>query len=279
MTDKLSNVSLARRAYHIRRHALRMAEVQGQGYIAQALGVADVLAVSYFDALNYRPDDPEWEGRDRFLLSIGHYAIALYAALVEAGVLPEDEIETYGSDDSRLPMSGMAAYTPGMEITGGSLGQGLSIAVGMCLGLRQKKSTSFVYNLLSDGELDEGSTWEAAMSAASFGLSNLIAIVDVNNMQADGPSRGVLNFEPLHAKFEAFGWFVQRVDGNDIEAVAAAFRAARAHQGAQPRIVICDTKMGKGVDFLEARERNHFLRVEPEEWSRALSALDAGRPE
>ncbi len=278
MQDKLSNVSLARRAYNIRRHALRMAEVQGQGYIAQALGIADVLAVSYFDALNYRPDDPEWEGRDRFLLSIGHYAIALYAALVEAGILPEDEIETYGSDDSRLPMSGMAAYTPGMEITGGSLGQGLPIAVGMCLGLKRKKSSSFVYNLLSDGELDEGSTWEGAMSASSHMLDNLIAIVDVNNMQADGPSKQVLNFEPLPDKFEAFGWFVQRVDGNDIDAVAAAFRAARAHAGAQPRIVICDTKMGKGVDFLEERERNHFLRVEPEEWSRAFAILDSRRP-
>ena len=278
MQDKLSNISLARRAYHIRRHALRMAEVQGQGYIAQALGIADVLAVAYFDAMNYRPDDPEWEGRDRFLLSIGHYAIALYAALVEAGILPEDEIETYGSDDSRLPMSGMASYTPGMEISGGSLGQGLPIAVGMCLGLKRKTSSSFVYNLLSDGELNEGSTWEAAMSAAGHRLDNLIAIVDVNNMQADGPSKQVLNFEPLHDKFEAFGWFVQRVDGNDIDAVAAAFRAARAHTGAQPRIVICDTKMGKGVDFLEERERNHFLRVEPEEWSRAFAILDAGRP-
>ena len=278
MQDKLSNISLALRAYNIRRHALRMAEVQGQGYIAQALGIADVLAVAYFDALTYRPDDPEWEGRDRFLLSIGHYAIALYAALVEAGILPEDEIETYGSDDSRLPMSGMASYTPGMEISGGSLGQGLPIAVGMCLGLKRKTSSSFVYNLMSDGELDEGSTWEAAMSAASHRLDNLIAIVDVNNMQADGPSKQVLNFEPLHDKFEAFGWFVQRVDGNNIDAVAAAFRAARAHAGAQPRIVICDTKMGKGVDFLEERERNHFLRVEPEEWSRAFAILDAGRP-
>lgn len=273
-----SNTSLERRAYNIRRHALKMAAVQGQGYIAQALGVADVLAVSYFNALSYRPQDPEWEGRDRFLLSIGHYAIALYAALIEAGIVPEDEIETYGSDDSRLPMSGMAAYTPGMEITGGSLGQGLSIAVGMCLGLKRKSSQSFVYNLLSDGELDEGSTWEAAMSAASFRLDNLIAIVDVNNMQADGPSKDVLNFEPLGQKFEAFGWHVQRVDGNSIPALVQAFDAARALRQPKPRIVICDTKMGRGVDFLEARERNHFLRVEPEEWDRALAALDDGRP-
>ena len=278
MTDHRSNLSLEQRAYHIRRHALRMGEVQGQGYIAQALGVADVLAVTYFDALNYRPQDPEWEGRDRFLLSIGHYAIALYAALIEAGILPDDEIETYGSDDSRLPMSGMAAYTPGMEITGGSLGQGLTIAVGMCLGLKRKKSRSFVYNLLSDGELDEGSTWEAAMSAASFKLNNLVAIVDVNNMQADGPSKAVLNFEPLAQKFEAFGWHVQRVDGNNVPALTKAFRSARASSETKPRIIICDTKMGKGVEFLEARERNHFLRVEPEEWSRAMAVLDAGKP-
>ena len=111
-----------------------MGEVQGQGYIAQALGIADVLAVSYFHAMRYRPEEPEWEERDRFLLSFGHYAIALYAALIEAGLLPEEELETYGSDDSRLPMSGMASYTPGMEITGGSLGHGLGIAVGMAWG-------------------------------------------------------------------------------------------------------------------------------------------------
>ena len=130
----LSNTSLAERALRIRRHALRMGEVQGQGYVGQALGVADVLAVAYFHALRHRPGDPAWEGRDRFLLSIGHYAIALYAALIEAGVLPEEEIETYGADGSRLPMSGMASYTPGREISGGSLGQGLPIAVGMGLG-------------------------------------------------------------------------------------------------------------------------------------------------
>ncbi|MEH3146721.1 MAG: transketolase [Methylobacterium frigidaeris] len=271
-----SNVSLAERAYRIRRHALRMGEVQGQGYIAQALGIADVLAVSYFHAMTYRPNDPEWEGRDRFLLSIGHYAIALYAALIEAGIVPEDELETYGGDDSRLPMSGMAAYTPGMEITGGSLGHGLGLAVGFALGLKRKDSKSFVYNLFSDGELDEGSTWEAAMSAGSYGLDNLIGIVDVNGMQADGPSTGVLNFEPLAPKFEAFNWFVQRVDGNDLDAVVKAFDAARTYEGRKPRIVICDTRMGKGVPFLEERERNHFLRVEADEWTKALDVLEEG---
>lgn len=265
---------LAARARDIRRTALRMGEVQGQGYIAQALGIADVLAVSYFHSLTYRPEDPQWENRDRFLLSIGHYAIALYAALIEAGILPRDELETYGSDDSRLPMSGMASYTPGMEITGGSLGHGLGIAVGMCLGLKRKQSGSFVYNLMSDGELDEGSTWEAAMSAAHWKLDNLILLVDVNGQQADGPSVATLNFEPLAPKFQAFGWHVQRVNGNDIAALCTAFDAARAHGTAQPRAIICDTRMAKGVPFLEERERNHFLRVEPDEWARALAAIE-----
>jgi transketolase len=174
-------------------------------------------------------------------------------------------------------MSGMAAYTPGMEITGGSLGHGLGIAVGIALGLKRKTSSAFVYNLFSDGELDEGSTWEAAMSAGSYGLDNLIGIVDVNNMQADGPSTGVLNFEPLVPKFEAFGWFVRRVNGNDIEALVEAFDAARNHGERKPRIIICDTTMAKGVPFLEARERNHFLRVDSDEWTKALDALEAGR--
>jgi transketolase len=277
-TGTLANApSLEERAYRIRRNALRMGEVQGQGYIAQALGVADVLAVSYFHALRYQPEDPAWEGRDRFLLSIGHYAIALYAALIEAGIIPEAELETYGTDDSRLPMSGMASYTPGMEISGGSLGIGLGIAVGMALGLKRKQSDRFVYNLMSDGELDEGPTWEAAMSAGHHRLDNLICIVDVNRMQADGPSTGVLNFEPLPDKWQAFGWFAQRVDGNDIPALVAAFDAARTHAEPKPRVIICDTKMAKGVPFLEAREKSHFLRVEAHEWTQAIEALDAGR--
>jgi len=273
-----SNVSLARRAYAIRRLALRMGEVQGQGYIGQALGVADVLAVSYFHALNYRPDDPEWEGRDRFLLSIGHYAIALYSAMIEAGILPEDELETYGMDDSRMPMSGMAAYTPGMEITGGSLGHGLGIAVGMALGLKRKNNPAFVYNMLSDGELGEGSTWEAVMSAVQWKLDNLIAIVDFNNQQADGKSKDALAQVPEAGRWQGFGWFAQEVDGNDMDAVVAAFDAARAHPDPQPRVIICNTKMCKGVPFLEDREITHFVRVEPDEWSRALEILDKGAP-
>ena len=274
---ELPNKTLADRAYHIRRNAVLMGEVQGQGYIAQALDIADVLAVAYFHAMTYRPDDPEWEGRDRFLLSNGHYAIALYAALIEAGVIPEDELETYGSDDSRLPMSGMAQYTPGMEMSGGSLGIGLSIAVGKCLGLKRKGSSSRVYTLFSDGELDEGSVWEAIMAATHHKLDNLIAIVDINNMQADGPSKEMMGFEPLKEKLEAFGWYTQRINGNDLEAVRMAFDNAKSHPGACPRMIIADTLMGKGVPFLEARDKSHFIRVDAHEWQLALEALDAGR--
>jgi transketolase len=254
-----------------------MGEVQGQGYIAQALDISDVLAVAYFHAMRYRPDDPSWEGRDRFLLSNGHYAIALYAALIEAGIVPEVELETYGSDESSLPMSGMASYTPGMEMSGGSLGLGLSIAVGMGLGLKRKGSTARVYTLFSDGELDEGSVWEAILSASHHKLDNVIGIIDVNNQQADGPSTQVMAFEPLVDKLQAFGWFVQRIDGNDLDAVVAAFDAAKAYPEPRPRMIVADTLMGKGVPFLEQREKNHFIRVESHEWQLALAALEAGR--
>lgn len=264
---------LQQRAYNIRQHALRMGQVQGQGYVGQALGAADLLAVSYFHAMKYQPENPEWEGRDRFYLSIGHYAIALYAALIEAKVIPLEELETYGSDDSRLPMSGMATYTPGMEITGGSLGHGLGIAVGACLGLKQKKSESFVYNFLSDGELNEGSTWEAVMSASHWKLDNLIAIIDVNNQQADGHSSEILAFEPIVDRWQSFGWYTQRVDGNNMEALLDAFDQAKSHEGACPRVIICDTQMGKGVSFLESREKTHFIRVDEREWDEALNIL------
>ena len=270
--------TLEKSAYRIRRLALLMGEVQGQGYIGQALGWADVLAVAYCHAMKLRPAEPEWEDRDRFLLSHGHYAIAHYAALIEAGILDEKELDTYGSDDSRLPMSGMASYTPGMEISGGSLGQGLAIGVGIALGLKHKKNPAFVFNSMSDGELDEGSTWEAAMGAAQYQLDNLICLVDINNQQADGPSSKVMGFEPLADKWAAFGWHVQRVDGNDLAAVLAAFDTARNLKEAKPRVILFNTLMGKGVPFLETRDKNHFIRVDPPEWQQALAILDQSAP-
>jgi transketolase len=260
-------------ARRIRHHALDMGEVQGQGYIGQALGVADILAVIYKDQLRFRPEDPEWPGRDRFLLSIGHYAIALYAALAEAGVIEVAELQTYGSDDSRLPMSGMASYTPGMEISGGSLGHGLGVAVGMALGLRHQEQPARVYNLLSDGELDEGSTWEAALAGAHHGLDNLTAIVDVNGLQADGPTPGVLKTEPLVDKWRAFGWHAVRVDGNDVVALVEALDASREHRGS-PAVLICDTRIGRGAPLLETREKAHFMRVDAHEWQIARDQVD-----
>jgi transketolase len=269
--DRIARLKAA--AHRIRHNALLMGEVQGQGYIGQALGVADILAVAYTDQLRFRPAEPEWEERDRFLLSIGHYAIALYAALAEAGTLTLDELETYGSDESRLPMSAMASYTPGVEISGGSLGHGLTVATGMALGLRHQGNPARVFNLLSDGELDEGSTWEAAMACAHHGLDNVTAVVDVNALQADGPTVGVLRTEPVLDKWQAFGWHAIRVDGNDLSALVAAFDDATAHTGS-PSVIICDTRIGSGVPLLMEREKAHFMRVEQDEWAIARTQLD-----
>ncbi|AZS38168.1 Transketolase 2 [Microbacterium lemovicicum] len=273
--ERISRVRDA--AYRIRRNALTMGEVQGQGYVGQALGAADMFAAVYAGALRFRPEEPEWAGRDRMLLSTGHYAIGLYAALAEAGVIPLEELDTYGSDDSRLPMSGMASYTPGMEISGGSLGHGLTVAVGMALGLRLKGSDARVINFLSDGELNEGSTWEAAMAAASHRLGSLIALVDMNALQADGPTAGVLRIEPAEEKWRSFGWGTQRIDGNDPAALVDAFDAIDAREpDGMPHVIVCDTRVGRGVPLLENREKAHFMRIEEHEWAICQEQLTTG---
>ncbi len=276
-TTTLANApSLEERAYRIRRNALRMGEVQGQGYIGQALGAADMMAAVYADQLRFDPADPHWEERDRFLLSTGHYAIGFYAAIADAGIVPVEELITYAADDSRLPMSGMASYTPGMEISGGSLGHGLTVAVGMALGLRlQGRTEQRVINFLSDGELDEGSTWEAAMGAAHHRLGNLTAMVDMNALQADGPTATVLRIEPVEEKWRAFGWHAVRVDGNDPAALVDAFDELQRHRGS-PSVLICDTRIGRGVPMLENREKAHFMRVSADEWQTARDQLAEG---
>ncbi len=265
-------------AYRMRRHILDMGEVQGQGYVGQGLGVADMLAVSYLDQMQYVPSDPHADSRDRFLLSTGHYAIALYAALAEAGIVPVEELHTYGSDDSRLPMSGMASYTPGMEISGGSLGHGLAVAVGMALGLRHTGRPAKVFNFLSDGELNEGSTWEAAMGASNHHLGNLIAMVDMNGLQADGKTGDVLWIEPVEDKWKAFGWRCLRVDGNNVEHLLEAFDWATEGTTAtgQPAVLLCDTRIGAGVPLLERRDKAHFMRIDANEWDVCRSQLAAG---
>lgn len=275
LTEPTTGLTLAEReqivkdaAYRIRHHVLNMGETQGQGYVGQALGAADILAVAYADCLRFDPVDDHWSGRDRFLLSTGHYAIGLYAALAEAGILAVAELETYGSDDSRLPMSGMATYTPGMEISGGSLGHGLGVAVGMALGLRHQGSAVRIVNFLSDGELDEGSTWEAAMGAHHHQLGNLLALVDMNALQADGKTATVMRIEPAEEKWAAVGWFTQRVDGNSAHALLKAFdrATARSSSTGQPAVILCDTLVGKGAQLLEDREKAHFMRIDESEW-------------
>ena len=268
--------ALRARAKAMRRHVLRMAEIVGQGYVGQGLGISDVLATVYFSELRTRPAEPTWIDRDRFVLSIGHYAIGLYAALAEAGIIPVDELSTYGADGSRLEMSAPET-TPGVEMTGGSLGHGLTQSVGMALGLRLQGRDARVINLLSDGECQEGSTWEAALAGAHHKLDHLIAIIDCNNQQADGPPAKVMGLEPLHAKWAAFGWHTQRVNGNDPAAILAALAAAHATPG-RPHAIVLDTLMGRGVPLFEQREKNHFIRVAPEEWTVARAQLDAAAP-
>lgn len=262
-------------AYRIRRNSLIQAEVQGEGYIGQALDLSDILAVLYADQAAIDPKDPEWEGRDRILMSMGHYGLALYAALAEVGTIPEDELTTYATDDSRLPMSAMSSYTPGVEISGGSLGHGLVIANGVAMGLKRKGNVDNVaYNLLSDGEINEGSTWEAAMVAAHHKLDNLIAIVDFNNQQADGKSQEILTTESIKDRFAAFGWEARECDGNDVEAVLRNLEELRhGVTEAKPRVLVAHTKLAKGVDFLESREKLHFMKVATDEWSLAHDRL------
>ncbi len=266
---------LKSRAWKLRRHVLEMARGRGDGYVGQGLGAADILAVLYFHEMRLDPSRLDWPERDRFLLSTGHYSIALFAALTELGVFPEEELRTYGADESRFEMS-TCITTPGVEITGGSLGHGLSQAVGMAIGSRLSGRNFRVFNFLSDGEAQEGATWEAAMAAAHYRLDNLTAIVDVNNMQADGPVSSIMTIEPLTDKFKAFGWHVQAVDGNSIEHLLDAFENARKITG-QPKAVICYTVMGKGVPLIEQRPKAHFIRIEPNEWDLAVHQLEEAR--
>jgi transketolase len=271
-TQASSIVALEERALSLRRHVLRMGERVGQGYVGQGLDIADLLAVLYFGEMKYDSRNLAWPERDRFLLSIGHYSIGLYAALAEAGVIPVEELDTYGADQSRLEMAG-SEVTPGFEMTGGSLGHGLGQAVGMALGLRLDGKSSRIFNLLSDGELQEGATWEAAMAASHYRLDHLFAFIDCNNQQADGPPSQVLNVEPVHAKWEAFGWDTQRIDGNSIRAIVQALAAAKSTKN-KPHAIVLDTLMGKGVRTFEEREKNHFIRVEPSEWQLAREQLE-----
>jgi transketolase len=263
---------LRHRAFLLRRSMLHMAMGKGEGYIAQGMAIADCLTALYFHEMRHDPIDPGWHDRDRFLLSTGHYSIAMYAVLAQAGYLDEAELPTYGLNGSRLPMSTFDA-TVGVEIVGGSLGHGLGQAVGMAVGLRLDGSPARVFCELSDGELQEGSTWEAAMGGATFGVENLVAVVDCNGIQADGPVTVAL--DPVVDKFTAFGWDAVEVDGNDMAALTEALAGARAADG-RPKAVVMRTTPGHGVPTLVQRPRAHFVRVADDEWSDLMRELEDG---
>lgn len=264
---------LRRRALNIRRHVITQAQGKGQGYVAQGLGIADLLAVLYFRELRLDPQNAAWPERDRFILSTGHYAIGLYAALAEYGYISAAALPSYGMAGSRLPMSTFDDL-PGVEMVGGSLGHGLGQGVGMALAAKLDGRDIRVVVELSDGELQEGSTWEAAMSAATFDLDGLVAVIDCNGIQADGPV--TTRIEPVADKWRAFGFDTVDVDGNDIGALCGAFDALRAPDG-RPKAIVTRTVPGKGIATLEARERAHFVRTERDEWDRLAAELEEGQ--
>jgi len=262
--------ALRARATKLRRHMLTMARGQGAGYIGQGLGIADALTALYFHELRYDPHNLKWPDRDRFLLSTGHYSIALWAALAEAGILPVDELVTYGADNSRLEMSTLDT-TPGVEMIGGSLGHSLGQAVGQALGLRTQHSDARVFVELSDGEMQEGSTWEAAMSGSHFRLDGLVALVDCNGIQADGPV--VLDMEPVADKWRAFGWETVEIDGNVMDEVVDALASSRQRNG-KPKAIILRTVPGKGVRRIESSEKSHFFRVDISQWDAIIAEFE-----
>lgn len=274
MDDALVS-DLRARAHRLREAMLEMAAGKGEGYIAQGLGMADCLAVLYFHEMTHDPSTPDWADRDRFLLSTGHYSIAMYAVLAEAGYLKPEELPTYGLNGSRLPMSTFDDL-PGVEIVGGSLGQGLGQAVGMALGLRLDARESRVFCEVSDGELQEGSTWEALMSATTFGCDNLVALFDCNGVQADGAVH--VRLEPVSDKLRAFGWDTFEVNGNRVDELVEALGSCRDRDG-RPKAIVMRTQPGSGVPTLERRERAHFVRITDEEWLLLRDELEAARPE
>jgi transketolase len=267
----LSGAALAEKARRLRRHVVRMVAPIGEGYVGQGLGAADIMAALYFSEMAYDPEKPDWEGRDRFLLSPAHYGVILFAALAERGALPVQELAQYGVDGSPLEIIA-SERLPGVEATLGSLGMGLSVAVGMALSLRRRASSSRVYVLIGDGEQQEGETWEAVMSAAAFGLGNICAIVDVNDMQVDGATTSVLDMGDLAAKWRAFGWHTIVLDGHDLDALQAAFAEARRRPDI-PTVLLATTLPGRGVKALEGRKA-HFAKLPPDVAAQAMTELE-----
>jgi transketolase len=248
---KLTIAQLETLANNIREDIIRMLEHAGSGHSAGPLGLADIFTALYFDIMKYDPKNPDWDERDILLLSNGHCVPVQYAAMAHAGFFPKKELMTLRALGSRLQGHPERTKLPGLENTSGPLGSGLSQACGMALALRMNEQQHrWIYVVMGDGEQDEGNVWEAAMLAAKYKLHNIVAITDRNNIQIDGPTESVMPLEDFRAKWEAFGWHVLEIDGNDIDAIIDACAMARAIIE-KPTMIVAHTIPGKGVDFME----------------------------
>lgn len=241
----------------IRKAVVQSLAEAGSGHTGGSLGLADIFTCLYFNILRHNPSHPDWEDRDRLILSIGHVAPVLYATLAQAGYFPKEELSTLRKLGSRLQgHPGKEHGLPGIELSAGSLGQGLSVAVGLALGARLDKKNWRVYSIHGDGELQEGSVWEAAMSASHYKLDNLTALIDRNGLQIDGRTSDVMELEPLADKWKAFGWHVIPCDGHDHREIIHAYQEAQQVEG-KPSVIIARTVMGKGVAGIEGDYRWH----------------------
>jgi|WetSurMetagenome_2_1015567.scaffolds.fasta_scaffold01273_3 transketolase len=263
---------LQEKAREIRIEIVRMLEKSGSGHTGGSLSAADIVAALYFYKLRHRPDEPEWSGRDRFVLSKGHAAPVLYAALALTGYIDKSSLCSLRKLDCVLQGHPSSKMLKGVEVSTGSLGQGLSIANGMALGLRLDKSDSRVYCLIGDGESQEGQVWEAAMSAAHYRLDNVCAIIDLNGLQIDGKVCDVMNIEPVEDKWKAFGWHTIPVNGHNMQAIVDALDAAEKVKG-KPCIILARTIKGKGVSIFEGKAEYHGLAPNSAELEIAMKEL------
>ncbi len=259
-------------ARKVRRHIVSMIGKAGSGHPGGSLSAVEIVTALWFKVMRHKPQDPCWPDRDRFILSKGHAAPLLYAILAECGYFPVEELLTLRQPDSRLQGHPDCTTTPGIEISAGALGQGLSFAVGVSLAGRLDRRDYGVYVLLGDGECDEGQVWEAAMAAAHFKLDNLVAVVDNNGQQIDGWNRDVMNLDPFNEKWAAFGWQVIEVDGHDFSQLLRALDRVRLVKG-KPTVVIAHTVKGKGVSFMENNPDFHGKAPNAEEVETALREL------
>lgn len=272
--DALVKKELQLAAANVRKCVIEGTYNAASGHPGGSLSIADIITYLYMYKLHVDPKNPTMEDRDRFVLSKGHTAPALYGALALKGFFPMEDIKTLRKPNSHLQGHPSLGKTPGIDMSTGSLGQGISVAVGMALGAKRKKAGYRVYAVLGDGEIEEGQVWEAAMFAAAKGLDNLVAVVDNNNLQIDGTIEEVNSPYPIDEKFAAFGWNVIQIDGHDFDQIDAAFTAAEACKG-KPTAIIAKTVKGKGVSFMENQVGWHGKAPNAEQYQQAMDELDA----